>query len=61
MLSSIWSPQPTAYSVELFAAVSIDIDQTTRLSTTGPIAEGDEASGSFVSWFGGMHLPPRLF
>ena len=59
-----WAPfghlNQEAYSVELVLTGSIEATQYFGLSTTIPIPEGEEASRSFVSLSGGIHLPPSL-
>ena len=47
-LSSIWSPQPEAYSMDISAVPSSTRDRPGELSSSAPIPEGDERAGSFT-------------
>lgn len=53
-LSSIWSPQPSAYNVDLTSASP---NKGPASEDTSPITEGEEASGSFLPYTQTSKLP----
>ena len=58
-LSSIWSPQPEAYSMEVSVTTVVNTERSGELSNKAPIPEGDERTGSFtpIRSMAGSSLP----